>query len=96
MALSEQLNKFKLQQERCQTTPSSIAAYRSSVSKPKVTPGFQPINAPFAPVKALQPIKFSDDPDRLQRINSVRKSHPGLQIKLVIELLYKVNAKDPT
>jgi transcription initiation factor TFIIE subunit beta len=96
MALSEQLNKFKLQQERCQITPSSIAAYQSSASKPKVTPGFQPINASFAPVKALQPIKFSDDMDMLQRINSVRKSHPGLQIKLVIELLYKVNAKDPT
>jgi transcription initiation factor TFIIE subunit beta len=69
MALSEQLNKFKLHQERCQTTPSSIAAYQSSVSKPKVTPGFQPMNAPFAPVKAFQPIKFSDDTDRLQRIN---------------------------
>lgn len=97
MALHEQLNKFNLQQERCQTTLSSAAAYRSSTLKPKASPGFhQPINAPCAPVKALQPIKFSNDTERLQRINSVRKSHTGAQIKLVIDYLYKVAAKDPT
>ncbi|KAK3150634.1 hypothetical protein QOZ80_3AG0235710 [Eleusine coracana subsp. coracana] len=89
MALNEQFNKFKLQQERCQTNLSNIAAYQSTVLKPKVTPGFQPINAPSVPVKPLQPIKFSNDTERLQRINSIRKSHPGSQIKLVIELLHK-------
>lgn len=97
MALNEQLNKFNLQRERCQTTLSSVAAYRSSTLKPKATPVFhQQINAPCTPVKALQPIKFSNDTERLQRINSVRKSHTGAQIKLVIDLLYKVTAKDPT
>ncbi|KAL6660205.1 hypothetical protein ACP70R_002327 [Stipagrostis hirtigluma subsp. patula] len=89
MALNERLNKFKQQQERCQTTLSSIAAGQASISKPKIVPRVQPINAPAAPIKQLQPIKFSNDTERLQHINSVRKSPDGAQLKLVIELLYK-------
>ncbi|RCV46300.1 hypothetical protein SETIT_9G520600v2 [Setaria italica] len=57
--------------------------------QPKVAPGFRPANAPFAPVKPLQPVKFSDDTERLQHINSIRKSTVGAQIKLVIILLEK-------
>lgn len=34
-------------------------------------------------------MKFSNDTERLQLINSVRKSPAGAQIKLVIDLLYK-------
>ncbi|TVU48221.1 hypothetical protein EJB05_07850 [Eragrostis curvula] len=89
MALNEQLNKFKHQQARCQTTLSSIAASQASFSKLKITPGFQPKNAPLAPAKPVQPIKFSNDTQRLQHINSVRKSPTGSQLKLVIDLLYK-------
>ncbi|KAL6867216.1 hypothetical protein ACP4OV_015240 [Aristida adscensionis] len=89
MALNERLNKFKQQQERCQTTLSSIAASQASIPKPKTVPRFQPAIAPAAPAKPLQPIKFSNDTERLQHINSVRKSPIGAQIKLVIELLYK-------
>lgn len=57
--------------------------------RPKVAPVFRPANAPFAPVKPLQPVKFSDDTERLQHINSIRKSTVGAQIKLVIVLLEK-------
>lgn len=89
MDLNERLNKFKQQQEKCQTTLSSIAASQASTLEPKVTTVIQPINAPFAPVKPLQPIKFSNDTERLHHLNSVRKSPVGAQIKLVIELLYK-------
>ncbi|CAN6296325.1 unnamed protein product [Urochloa humidicola] len=89
MALNERLDKFKQQQERCQTTLSSIAASQASILRPKGAPGIRPANAPLAPGKPLQPLKFSDDTKRLQRINSIRKSAVGAQIKLVIELLYK-------
>lgn len=93
MALNERLNKFKQQQERCQTTLSSISASLASMSMPKHVPGIRPANAPLAPVKPLHPIKFSNDTERLQHINSIRKSAVGVQIKLVIELLYKVILK---
>jgi hypothetical protein len=93
MALNERLNKFKQQQERCQNTLSSIFASQASISTPKLVPGIQPVNAALAPVKPLHPIKFSNDTERLQHINSVRKSAVGIQIKLVIELLYKVISK---
>lgn len=86
MDLKDSLSKFKQQQERCQSSLASIAA---STSKPKHRA--QPVNAPSAPARPLQPIKFSNDTERLQHINSVRKSPIGAQIKLVIELLYKVN-----
>ncbi|CAL4912856.1 unnamed protein product [Urochloa decumbens] len=89
MALNERLDKFKQQQERCQTTLSSIAASQASILRPKVAPGIRPANAPIAPRKTVQPVKFSDDTERLLRINSIRKSTVGSQIKLVIELLYK-------
>ncbi|TVU48220.1 hypothetical protein EJB05_07849 [Eragrostis curvula] len=82
MALNEQLNKFKQQQARYQTTLSSIAASQASFSKLKLTPGFQPKNAPLAPAKPLQPSKFSNDTQRLRHINSVRKSPTGSQLKL--------------
>ncbi|EPS67610.1 hypothetical protein M569_07158, partial [Genlisea aurea] len=36
-----------------------------------------------------QPIKFSNDTERLQHINSVRKAPVGAQIKRVIDLLYE-------
>lgn len=87
MSLQESLNRFKEQQQRCQSTLTSIAAQqaassRSSSQIPKA------VNVP-APAFAKPPsgIKFSNDTERLQHINSIRKSPVGAQIKRVIELL---------
>ncbi|CAK9324144.1 unnamed protein product [Citrullus colocynthis] len=84
MALQEQLDRFKKQQERCQTTLSGIAASKSaSKSTPKFTPApAVSIARPPAPA-----VKFSNDTERLQHINSIRKSPVGAQIKRVIDLL---------
>ncbi|XBH63693.1 hypothetical protein VPH35_117608 [Triticum aestivum] len=87
MDLKDSLSRFKQQQERCQSSLASIAASQASTTKPKHRA--QPINAPSAPARPAQPIKFSNDTERLQDINSIRKSPVGAQIKLVIELLYK-------
>ncbi|XP_015896226.2 uncharacterized protein LOC107429959 [Ziziphus jujuba] len=80
MALQDQLHKFQKQQEKCQSTLTSIA---SSKAKPvqKSAVLIAP-NRPPAPA-----IKFSNDTDRLQHINSIRKSPVGAQIKRVIDLL---------
>ncbi|CAD6212522.1 unnamed protein product [Miscanthus lutarioriparius] len=87
MDLKDSLSRFKQQQERCQSSLTSIAANQASVSKPKHRA--QPINAPSVPARSSQSIKFSNDTERLQHINSIRKSPVGAQMKLVIELLYK-------
>uniref|UniRef100_A0A0E0CW06 TFIIE beta domain-containing protein n=1 Tax=Oryza meridionalis TaxID=40149 RepID=A0A0E0CW06_9ORYZ len=88
MALHERLNKFRQQQERCQTTLSSIAANQASTPRSNITRWVQPTNGPSTPAKPPQR-KFSDDTERLQRINLVRKSPAAAQIKIVIELLDK-------
>jgi transcription initiation factor TFIIE subunit beta len=88
MDLKDSLSKFKQQQERCQSSLASIAASHASTTKPKHRA--PPINAPSAPARPAHPIKFSNDTERLQHIHSIRKSPAGAQIKLVIELLYKV------
>lgn len=88
MDLKDSLSRFKQQQERCQSSLASIAANQALTSKPKHRA--QPINAPSVPARPSQPIKFSNDTERLQHINSIRKSPVGAQMKLVIELLYKV------
>ncbi|KAG2538263.1 hypothetical protein PVAP13_9NG405000 [Panicum virgatum] len=85
MDLKDSLSRFKQQQERCQSSLASIALS----SKPKHRA--QPINAPSVPARPSQPVKFSNDTERLQHINSIRKSPVGAQMKLVIELLYKIN-----
>ncbi|KAG0549644.1 hypothetical protein BDA96_01G272800 [Sorghum bicolor] len=87
MDLKDSLSRFKQQQERCQSSLTSIAANQTSASKPKHRA--QPINAPSVPARSSQSIKFSNDTERLQHINSIRKSPVGAQMKLVIELLYK-------
>lgn len=88
MALQEQLDRFKKQQERCQSTLSGIAASKSvSKSTPKFTPApAASIARPLAPA-----VKFSNDTERLQHINSIRKSPVGAQIKRVIDLLLEVH-----
>lgn len=75
MALQGKLDRFKKQQEKCQTTLSSIAATKTaSASMPT----------------SLVPVKFSTDTERLQHINSIRKAPVGAQMKRVIDLLYEV------
>lgn len=85
MALKESLDKFKKQQEMCQTTLSSIKA--NSKSTPRVTP-YNPANAK----SAAPAVKFSSDTERLQHINSIRKAPVGAQIKRVINLLLEVHS----
>lgn len=93
MALQEQLDRFKKQQERCQTTLSGIAASKSaSKSTTKFTPApAVSIARPPAPA-----VKFSNDTERLQHINSIRKSPVGAQIKRVIDLLLEVHTHHPS
>ncbi|KAF3778644.1 Transcription initiation factor IIE subunit beta [Nymphaea thermarum] len=86
MDLKERLNKFRSQQEKCQSTLVGISA-QATASKPK-----QPHRAaPTAsvPQKSPVPIKFSNDTERLQYINSIRKSTAGSQVKRVIDLLFE-------
>ena len=76
MALQGKLDRFKKQQEKCQSTLSSIAANKAvSASVPN----------------ALAPAKFSTDTERLQHINSIRKAPVGAQMKRVIDLLFEVS-----
>ncbi|KMZ59379.1 putative Transcription initiation factor IIE subunit beta [Zostera marina] len=85
--LKESLNKFKQQQVKCQTTLTSIAS-RSSNSKDTQyqKSNSKPTNY-SAPAKPHTMIKFSNDTERLQHINTIRKSPIGAQIKRVIDLL---------
>lgn len=87
MSLQESLNRFKEQQQRCQSTLTSIAAQQAASSRSSSQPQ-KAVNVP-APAFAKPPsgIKFSNDTERLQHINSIRKSPVGAQIKRVIELL---------
>ncbi|XP_052171105.1 uncharacterized protein LOC127787216 [Diospyros lotus] len=86
-SLQESLSKFKKQQEKCQSTLTSIASKAGSsrsVANLKATPvGTSSINAK-SPAPA---VKFSNDTERLQHINSIRKAPVGAQIKRVIDLL---------
>ncbi|KAK2631093.1 hypothetical protein EUGRSUZ_L03418 [Eucalyptus grandis] len=74
MALQEQLNKFKKQPEKCQSTLTSIVARAGSTSTPAM-----PMPAP----------PFSDDTERLKNITGIRKAPVGAQMKHVIDLLYE-------
>ncbi|CDP09781.1 unnamed protein product [Coffea canephora] len=78
-SLQESLNKFKKQQEKCQSTLTSIAKQNPKTTPPK--PFLSGVSTPSPP------IKFSNDTERLQHINSIRKAPVGAQIKRVIDLL---------
>ncbi|MED6195553.1 hypothetical protein PIB30_038884 [Stylosanthes scabra] len=78
MGLQGQLERFKKQQEKCQSTLSSIAASKAAAASAN---GRNNIAAPA--------IKFSNDTERLQHINSIRKSPVGAQMKRVIDLLFE-------
>ncbi|EFH44125.1 predicted protein [Arabidopsis lyrata subsp. lyrata] len=84
MALQEQLNKFNKQQEKCQSTLSSIiASSRTGPSRSSV-PAATTSQKPNA-VRG----KFSENTKQLQHINNIRNSAVGAQMKLVIDLLLK-------
>ncbi|KAF3958087.1 hypothetical protein CMV_016969 [Castanea mollissima] len=83
MALQEKLDRFKKQQEKCQSTLTSIAA-----SNKATTHKFMPVPAAPSVARAPAPaVKFSNDTERLQHINSIRKAPVGAQMKRVINLL---------
>ncbi|XP_020575135.1 transcription initiation factor IIE subunit beta-like [Phalaenopsis equestris] len=86
MSLQESLNRFKQQQEKCQSTLTSIAnrSSRSTHSQKQAPP-----SASSAPSRVAAPVKFSNDTERLQHINAIRKSPVGAQIKRVIDLLFE-------
>lgn len=87
-SLQESLNRFKKQQEKCQSTLKSIAGSKTSTTTttaaaPRVVP-----NSTLT--KATVPaVKFSNDTERLQHINNIRKAPVGAQIKRVIALLFE-------
>lgn len=92
-SLQESLNRFKQQQGKVQSTLTTIAsrpgASSSSKSK-KAAPSAaasQPPPPPPPNKAPSPPVKFSNDTERLQHINSIRKSPVGAQIKRVIDLL---------
>lgn len=90
-SLQESLEKFKKQQEKCQSTLSSIAAKAgSSKSTSSASPTPSTLTSSNAKSPA-PPVKFSNDTERLQHINSIRKAPVGAQIKRVIQLLLEVN-----
>uniref|UniRef100_A0ACD5TSH2 Uncharacterized protein n=1 Tax=Avena sativa TaxID=4498 RepID=A0ACD5TSH2_AVESA len=91
MDLNERLSRFKLQQERCQASLSTIAAARAPpAAAPKPQPYAAPRPAPARPSAPPAPaVRFSDDTARLQKMGAVRTSAVGSQIKDVIELLYR-------
>ncbi|XP_022738130.1 general transcription factor IIE subunit 2-like [Durio zibethinus] len=91
MALQEKLDRFNKQQEKCQSMLSNIAA-KSASSRVTTTPKPSPVAAspyPSSRPSASAPVKFSNDTERLQHINSIRKAPVGAQMKRVIDLLYQ-------
>ncbi|CAN6456093.1 unnamed protein product [Victoria cruziana] len=79
MDLKEKLNRFWSQQEKCQLALAGVAAEAADL---KTRP-----TASAAALKPPVPLKFSNDTERLQYINSIRKSPVGAQIKRVLDLL---------
>ncbi|MCL7027407.1 hypothetical protein MKW94_012395 [Papaver nudicaule] len=89
MALKESLAKFKQQQEKCQLTLTNINA-RAGSSRAEPPPHKSVPIATSSSIAAKAPaIKFSNDTERLQHINSVRKGPISAQLKRVIDLLLK-------
>jgi hypothetical protein len=75
----------------CQASLSSIAAARAPSSAPTKPQQYAPRPATARPSAPAPAVRFSDDTARLQKMHAVRNSAVGLQIKAVIDLLYRVN-----
>ncbi|XP_051150949.1 uncharacterized protein LOC127265263 [Andrographis paniculata] len=82
-SLQESLEKFQKQQEKCQSTLTSLAAKAGSSKSASLKHVSADAKSPAPPVK------FSNDTERLQHINSIRKGPVGAQIKRVIQLLFE-------
>ncbi|GER25903.1 transcription initiation factor IIE subunit beta [Striga asiatica] len=80
--LGEKLSKFQKQQAKCQSTLAGI------VSKAGFSKGAPSPSGPDS-ANAKAPVKFSNDTERLQHINSIRKGPVGSQIKRVIDFLFE-------
>ncbi|KAI3964342.1 hypothetical protein MKX01_024959 [Papaver californicum] len=94
MALQEQLAKFNQQQQKCQSTLSSINNARAAAgsgSSSRSAPHHKSVpNATSSSIASKAPaVKFSNDTERLQHINSIRKGPTGAQLKRVIAILYE-------
>ncbi|RZC57473.1 hypothetical protein C5167_004765 [Papaver somniferum] len=94
MALQESLTRFKQQQEKCQSTLSSINNARAAAgsgSSSRSAPHHKSVPiATTSSIAAKAPaVKFSNDTERLQHINSIRKAPIGAQMKRVIAILYE-------
>ncbi|KAF7034318.1 hypothetical protein CFC21_045351 [Triticum aestivum] len=89
MALNDGLARFRLQQERNHAILSTIAATKTSSSSSTTNPSRHRQQPASTPRSAAKPSPFSDDTARLQKINQVRTSAVGQQLKKVIELLEK-------
>nr|KAJ0196548.1 hypothetical protein LSAT_V11C700374590 [Lactuca sativa] len=87
-SLKESLDRFKKQQEKCQSTLKSIAAGSKTTTK-TTTPAPRVVPANTSTKLPSPPIKFSNDTERLQHINNIRKGPVGAQIKRVIDLLFE-------
>lgn len=87
MELQEQLDRFKKQQQKCQSTLTSIAASKAAASKKSTPVVASTLTNGRTPAPA---VKFSNDTERLQHINSIRKAPVGAQMKRVIDLLLEV------
>lgn len=90
------MDKFKQQQANCQSTLAKVAATRQPPKSITTTTTSSSSKKPQAPASSsslaqqpAQPLKFSNDTERLQHINSIRKSAVGAQIKRVIDLLFE-------
>lgn len=90
------MDKFKQQQANCQSTLAKVAATRQPPKSTTTTTTSSSLKKPQAPASSsslaqqpAQPLKFSNDTERLQHINSIRKSAVGAQIKRVIDLLFE-------
>ncbi|KAI9117865.1 hypothetical protein K1719_011007 [Acacia pycnantha] len=80
MALQEKLDRFKKQQQACQSTLVGIASTRKSAGPAAASSSSNGRTQASA-------TKFSNDTERLQHINSIRKGPIGAQMKRVIDLL---------
>lgn len=96
MDLNRKLDKFKQQQANCQSTLAKVAATRQPPKSTTTTTTSSSSKKPQAPASSSSlaqqpapPLKFSNDTERLQHINSIRKSAVGAQIKRVIDLLFE-------
>jgi len=95
MDLNKKLDKFKQQQANCQSTLAKVAASRPPSKSTTTTTTTSSSKKPHTPAPSSssaqpqQQLKFSNDTERLQHINSIRKSAVGAQIKRVIDLLFE-------